>query len=73
MSLAEEYERLVQERLGRRTTVLFWMVVVIMLGLFLMLQCWRWSRPEPAPLRASPTAAEPEPVAQAEIGPYPNR
>ena len=23
------------------------LVVVIILGLFLMLQCWRWSRPEP--------------------------
>ena len=49
------------------------LVVVIILGLFLMLQCWRWSRPEPSPLRASPTAAELEPVAQAEIVPYPNR
>ena len=52
------------------------LVVVIILGLFLMLQCWRWSRPEPSPLRASPSAApppeEPEPV-QAEIVPYPNR
>ena len=53
------------------------LVVVIILGLFLMLQCWRWSRPEPSPLRASPSAVpppeEPEPVAQAEIVPYPNR
>ena len=52
------------------------LVVVIMLGLFLMLQCWRWSRPEPSPLRASsaaPPPEEPEPIAQAEIVPYPNR
>ena len=53
------------------------LVVVIILGLFLILQCWRWSRPEPSPLRASPSAVpppeEPEPVAQAEIVPYPNR
>ena len=50
------------------------LVVVIILGLFLILQCWRWSRPEPSPLRASPAAPppEPEPVA-AEIVPYPNR
>ena len=49
------------------------LVVVIILGLFLMLQCWRWSRPEPSPLRASSAAPEPEPIAQAEIVPYPNR
>ena len=51
------------------------LVVVIILGLFLILQCWRWSRPEPAPLRASSAAPPPErePVAQAEIVPYPNR
>ena len=106
-ALAKEYERLVQERLGRRKTVLFWrtagpllvsrccaskqehcciydekpikalfistLVVVIILGLFLVLQCWRWSRPEPSPLRASSPPEEPEPIAQAEVVPYPNR
>ena len=52
------------------------LVVVIILGLFLILQCWRWSRPEPSPLRASsaaPPPEEPAPVAQAGIVPYPNR
>ena len=39
-------------------------------------RCWRWSRPEPSPLRASSAAPPPESrsrVAQAEIVPYPNR
>ena len=54
------------------------LIVVIILGLFLILQCWRWTRPEPAPLRAFSAAPPPEPepvapVAQAEIVPYPNR